>query len=153
MPPVGFEPTISAGERPQTYTLDSAANGTSFISSSGATTSVFECFGLLNTRVPLIAILDAANPVIYLVLRKILGPTKERDGTWRIKTNDELDELVRQKNIINHINAQRLSWFGHLHRMPDERKVKKVCKWKPMSIRPIERQKNGWEVDLRNDTK
>jgi len=37
------------------------------------------------------------------VLRKIVGPTKERDGTWRIKTNDELDELIRQKNVINHI--------------------------------------------------
>jgi hypothetical protein len=28
MPPVGLEPTISAGERPQTYTLDHAATGT-----------------------------------------------------------------------------------------------------------------------------
>ena len=28
MPPVGFEPTISAGERPQTYDLDRAATGT-----------------------------------------------------------------------------------------------------------------------------
>ena len=28
MPPVGFEPTISAGERPQTYALDRTANGT-----------------------------------------------------------------------------------------------------------------------------
>jgi hypothetical protein len=28
MPPVGFEPTISAGERPQTYSLDRAATGT-----------------------------------------------------------------------------------------------------------------------------
>ena len=28
MPPVGFEPTISAGERPQTYTFDGAATGT-----------------------------------------------------------------------------------------------------------------------------
>ena len=28
MPPVGFEPTISAGERPQTYALDCAATGT-----------------------------------------------------------------------------------------------------------------------------
>jgi len=27
MPPVGFEPTISAGERPQTYALDSTATG------------------------------------------------------------------------------------------------------------------------------
>ena len=28
MPPVGLEPTISAGERPQTYALDRAATGT-----------------------------------------------------------------------------------------------------------------------------
>ena len=28
MPPVGFEPTISAGERPQTYALDRAATET-----------------------------------------------------------------------------------------------------------------------------
>jgi len=30
MPPVGYEPTISAGERPQTYTLDHTATGTLF---------------------------------------------------------------------------------------------------------------------------
>ena len=28
MLPVGFEPTISVGERPQTYALDCAATGT-----------------------------------------------------------------------------------------------------------------------------
>ena len=28
MPPAGFEPTISAGERPQTYALDRTATGT-----------------------------------------------------------------------------------------------------------------------------
>jgi len=27
MPPVGFEPTTPAGERPQTYALDRAATG------------------------------------------------------------------------------------------------------------------------------
>jgi len=57
------------------------------------------------------------------VLRKIFGPTKERDGTWRIKTNDVLDKLLRQKNIIKYIKAQRLSWFGRLHRMLEERMV------------------------------
>ena len=30
MPPMGFEPTISAGERPQTYALDRAASGTGY---------------------------------------------------------------------------------------------------------------------------
>jgi len=28
-----------------------------------------------------------------------------------MKTNDELDELIRHRNIINHIKAHRLSWF------------------------------------------
>jgi len=36
------------------------------------------------------------------VLRRIFGPTKERDDTWGIITNDKLDELIRHNNIINH---------------------------------------------------
>ena len=36
-------------------------------------------------------------------LRKIFGPTKESDGAWRIKINDELDELIKHKNIKNYI--------------------------------------------------
>jgi len=31
MPRVGFEPTISAAERPQTYVLDRAASGTGLV--------------------------------------------------------------------------------------------------------------------------
>ena len=31
MPSVGFEPTISTGERPQTYALDRAATGTGLV--------------------------------------------------------------------------------------------------------------------------
>jgi hypothetical protein len=61
------------------------------------------------------------------VLREIFGPTKERDGTWRINTNGELDKLTRHKNTINCIKAQRLSWFGHLQRMAEEKMVKKRC--------------------------
>jgi len=82
------------------------------------------------------------------VLRRIFGPTKERDGTWRIKANNELDELIRHKNIINHIKAQRLSWFGHLQRMSEERMVKRVYKWKLMLTRPLGRPKNRWENDI-----
>ena len=35
MPAVGFEPTISAGERLQTYALDRAATGTGYTISVG----------------------------------------------------------------------------------------------------------------------
>jgi len=87
------------------------------------------------------------------VLRRIFGPTKERGGKCRTKTKDELNELIRRNNIINHIKAQRLSWFGHLHRMPDERIVKRVYKWKPILTRPLGRPKNRWEDDIINDVK
>ena len=68
-----------------------------------------------------------------------------------MKTKDELDELIRHKNKINYIKAQRLSWFGRLHQMPEERMVIKVYKWKPMLTRPLGRPKNRWEDDIRND--
>jgi capsule polysaccharide modification protein KpsS len=57
------------------------------------------------------------------ILRRIFGPTKENQ-IWRVKTIEELDKLMKHKNIINHIKAQRLSWFGHIQRMPDTRTVK-----------------------------
>ena len=34
MPPVGFEPTISAGERPKTYASDRGATGTGCLGSN-----------------------------------------------------------------------------------------------------------------------
>jgi heme oxygenase len=56
-------------------------------------------------------------------------------------------------DITNYIKAQRLSWFGHLHRMLEERVVKKIYKWKPMLTRPLGRPKNRWENYIRNDMK
>ena len=57
------------------------------------------------------------------VLRRIYGPTKESDGTWRIKSNDEINRPIGNKNIINYIKAQRLAWFGEVHRMADNSMV------------------------------
>jgi hypothetical protein len=63
------------------------------------------------------------------VLRRIYGPTKEKDGTWRIKSNKELNRQTGNKKHHNYIKAQRLAWFGHIHHMPDKSMVKKVYKW------------------------
>jgi len=60
---------------------------------------------------------------------------------------------MRHKKIINNIKAQRLSWFGHLHRMSEERMVKNVYKWKLMLTRSLGRPKTRWEGDIRNDMK
>jgi hypothetical protein len=86
--------------------------------------------------------------------RKVLrmnGPTKEKDGTWRIKSNEELNRVTGNKNIINYIKAQRLAWFGHVHHMLDNSMVKKVYEWSPALTRSLGRPKNGWEDDVKSD--
>ena len=66
------------------------------------------------------------------ILRRIFGLTKENQ-ICRIKTNEELDKLIKQKNLVNCITAQRISWFGHVQGMSDTRTVKKIFKWKPLT--------------------
>jgi hypothetical protein len=68
------------------------------------------------------------------ILRRILGPMKENQ-IWRIKTNEELDKLIKHRNIVNYIKVQRLSWFGHIQRMQDTRTIKKILKWNPLTKR------------------
>ena len=64
------------------------------------------------------------------ILRKIFGPTRENQ-LWRIKTNNKLNKSIKHQNIVNYIKALRLSWFGHVQRMPDFRTAKKIFKWTP----------------------
>jgi hypothetical protein len=87
------------------------------------------------------------------ILRKIFVPTKEDNGNWRIKTNIEMDESIKHRNTINYVKAQRLSWFGHINRMPETGIVKKIYKWKPFTERPVGRPKCRWEDDVRNGLK
>jgi hypothetical protein len=81
----------------------------------------------------------------------IFRPTKEDNGNWKIKTNKDLDELIKHRNIINYVKAKKLSWFGHINRMPETGTVKKLYKWKPFTRRPVGRPKSRWEDDVRND--
>ena len=81
-------------------------------------------------------------------MRKIFGPTHE-NGSWRIKTNQELDKTIKHKDIINLATAQRLGWYGHIERMQETRMVKAIHAWKPISKRPMGRPKIRWEDDVK----
>jgi len=37
------------------------------------------------------------------ITRKIFGPTRTDDGYWRIKTNQEFNEILKGQNIIGFI--------------------------------------------------
>jgi hypothetical protein len=84
------------------------------------------------------------------ILRRIYGPTKE-NHIWRIKTNEELDKLIKHRNTVNYIKAQRLSWFGHVQRMADTRTVKKIFKWDLLTKRSQGRPKYRSEDNIKQD--
>ena len=41
-------------------------------------------------------------------MRKILGPTRSDDGHWRIKTNQEINDILKGQNIIRYIKKQKI---------------------------------------------
>jgi len=75
----------------------------------------------------------------------------ERNSTWRIKNDEELDKLIKHRNIVNYIKAQRLSWFGHIQRMPEARAAKKKFKWNTLTMGPRGRPKYRWEDNILED--
>jgi len=59
--------------------------------------------------------------------------------------------LIKHKNIVNCVKAQRLSRFGHVQRMADTRTVKKIFKWKSLTKRSQGRPKYRWEDNIKQD--
>jgi len=81
----------------------------------------------------------------------VVNSATKENQIWRVKTNEELDKLIKHKNIINCVKAQRLSWSGHVQRMPDTRRVKKIFNWKPITKRSQGRPKYSWEDNIKQD--
>jgi len=87
------------------------------------------------------------------IMRKIVGPTRSEDGYWRIKTNQEINNILKGQNIIGFIKKQRLNWLGHVERMTEDNNVKKIKRRKPIAKRPTGRPKLQWEDDVLEDIK
>jgi hypothetical protein len=51
------------------------------------------------------------------VLRRIFGPKREEDGSWRKLHNDELHSLYYSPNIVMVIKSRWMRWVGHVVRM------------------------------------
>jgi hypothetical protein len=51
------------------------------------------------------------------VLKRIFGPKRDEDGSWRKLHNDELHSLYSSPNIFRMIKSRRMRWAGHVSRM------------------------------------
>jgi hypothetical protein len=85
------------------------------------------------------------------VLRRIFGPKREEDGSWRKLRRDELHRLYSSPNIVRVIKARRLRWAGHVARMVEGRGVYRVLVGKPESKKPLGRPRRRWEDNIKLD--
>jgi hypothetical protein len=58
------------------------------------------------------------------VLRRIFGPKREEDGSWRKFHNGEIHNLYSSPNIVKAIKWRRMRWVGHVARMGEGRGVR-----------------------------
>jgi hypothetical protein len=87
------------------------------------------------------------------VLRKIFGPKREEDGSWRKLHNDEIHNLYFSPNIVRVIKSRRMSWAGHVARIGEGRSVYRVLVEKPECKRPPRRPKHMWEDNIKLDVR
>jgi hypothetical protein len=85
------------------------------------------------------------------VLRRIFGPKREEDGSWRKLPNDELHSLYSSPNIVRVIKSRTMRWAGHMARMEEGRGVYRVLVGRPEGKRPLERPRHSWEDNIKMD--
>jgi hypothetical protein len=85
------------------------------------------------------------------VLRRIFGPERDVDGSWRKLQNDELHSLYSSPNIVRVIKSRRVRWVGHVARMREGRGVYRGLVGKPEVKRPLERPRRRWENNIKLD--
>jgi hypothetical protein len=87
------------------------------------------------------------------ILRKIYGPTQNPDGSWRIKTNEELRHDMKQESIVKFIKSQRLRWAAHVMRMEKTRTTRKITEWTPHKAKQVGRPRLRWMDQVEEDLK
>jgi hypothetical protein len=84
------------------------------------------------------------------VLRRIFGPKREEDGSWRKLNNDELHNLY-SSNIVRVIKSRRMRWEGHVARMGEGRGVYRTFIGRLGAKRPLGRPRLRWEDNIKTD--
>jgi hypothetical protein len=67
---------------------------------------------------------------------------------WKSRTNRELEEMSKGKNIVKWIKGQKISWLGRLDRMEKDRMPKKIFTQEPEGTRRRGRPRKGSKEEV-----
>jgi hypothetical protein len=85
------------------------------------------------------------------VLRRIFGPKRDEDGSWRKLRNDEIHSLYSPLNIVRVIKSRRMRWEGHVTLMGEGRGVNRVLVGRTEGKRPLGRPRRRLENNIKMD--
>jgi hypothetical protein len=72
---------------------------------------------------------------------------QNEDGSWRIRKNNEPNELIENADILRFIKRRKIAWLGHVMRMDEKRTPKGVLEWKTIGRKSEEDQgKDGLQT-------
>jgi hypothetical protein len=70
---------------------------------------------------------------------------------WRIRNNEEIDNIISKKDRVRFVKARRISWIDHVERMEDSRMPKRVMREQIYTRKKRGRPKVRWLDDVQED--
>jgi hypothetical protein len=87
------------------------------------------------------------------VVRRISGPEREEDRSWKKLHNDELHSQYSSLNIVRVIKSRRMRWEGHVARIEEGRNVYRVLVGRPEGKSLLGRPRCRWKDNIKMDLK
>jgi hypothetical protein len=82
--------------------------------------------------------------------RKII---RKINNEWKLRTNEGIDNILANPDIVRFIKSQRLRWRDHLEIMDKNKLAKKVMYKRLSSAKRRGRPKQRWIDDVTKDLK
>jgi hypothetical protein len=50
---------------------------------------------------------------------------QNEDGLWKIRMNHELNDLIKNADIVRFVKSKRMAWLGHVMRTEEKKNTQK----------------------------
>lgn len=87
------------------------------------------------------------------IVRMIMGPKKVNQNETRLLMNYEIENILKNENIIKIFKSMRIRWYGHIFRRDKNTPQRILTEWQPQNTRSKGRPKLKWKDQVESDLK